>query len=368
MACSQNRSGNRVYHFVYNPFEIAIHGPSPDLRGRLAAKAGAFFAADHSVGQVIERGTQMTEESVAALGVNLIRGDGQNGLLYPWQMDDYLRPRPLIDVDMVFVESEVENPLPKLVWVEDGTPPEYDNVLAYVGDATSCPILPPSAPYFTADQTLPLKRFLEEYFANTVSTVPLNGLVLTGGLSSRMGADKGALTYYGQSQVKHCYELLGSVCDDVFVSLRTEQSGDEAYRNLPQIHDTFLGFGPMGGILSAQKAHPEAAWVVLACDLPYVRTDTIQHLAAQRNPFKLATAYVSANDGFPEPLCAVYEPKSIFRLMQFLAFGYHCPRKVLINSATCLLELPERRALDNANTPEERDHAMGSLASRTRDG
>jgi molybdopterin-guanine dinucleotide biosynthesis protein A len=88
-------------------------------------------------------------------------------------------------------------------------------------------------------------------------------------------------------------------------------------------------------------------------------------LAAQRNPFKLATAYVSANDGFPEPLCAIYEPKSVFRLMQFLAFGYHCPRKVLINSDTWLLELAETCALDNVNTPAERDTALGSVSFPT---
>ncbi len=35
--------------------------------------------------------------------------------------------------------------------------------------------------------------------------------------------------------------------------------------------------------------------------------------------------------------------------------GMRCPRKVLINSPTKLLDLPNSRALDNINHPEEYD-------------
>ena len=42
------------------------------------------------------------------------------------------------------------------------------------------------------------------------------------------------------------------------------------------------------------------------------------------------------------------------RMLQFLAQGANCPRKVLINSDTCLLDAPRPVALANANTPEER--------------
>ncbi|NUM52947.1 MAG: NTP transferase domain-containing protein [Candidatus Hydrogenedentes bacterium] len=250
----------------------------------------------------------------------------------------------------------------KLVWVDDGEVPKYQNVLAYVGSAPSCRVLPPGATYFTEDQTLALKQRIESYFDEVIESIPLYGLVLTGGKSTRMGLDKAALDYHGRPQVRHCFDLLSALCDKVFVSLRSEQSGEATYRDFPQIHDTFLGYGPLGGILSAQKAHPHAAWLVLACDLPAVTPDTLEYLCAERNPFKLATAYTSANDGFPEPLCAIYEPKSIFRLMSFLALGYHCPRKVLINSDTWLIRLPDVHALDNANSPDEREALLESIS------
>ena len=360
--CSHKATGNRVFRFVYNPLEIAICGASGTFRAHLAAKVEAIFASSHSVGHVLVREAERPDEPLMGLGVNLVRGEGQHGLLYPESFDDYLRPQPLVDVDIVLVETAEDSELPKLVWVEDGAPPRYENVLAYVGAASSCPVLPPSAAYFTDDQTFPLRRHIEAHFERVIGAQPLYGLVLTGGKSARMGEDKGALAYHGQSQAAHCVELLRPLCDDVFVSLRAEQGESEPYRDFPRIADRFLGFGPMGGILSAQKTHPHAAWLVLACDLPYVTAETIESLIAQRNPFKLATAYISANDGFPEPLCAIYEPKSVFRLMRFLALGYHCPRKVLINSDTHLLDLAEPGALDNANTPDERDAALGLLS------
>lgn len=355
--CSHSIAGNRVYSFQYNPYEIAIVAQSPDQRGRLAALVAALFTNDFLVGNVIHRNPEGGADS-SPLGVTLIHGDGQNGLLYPQQLDDYLRPRPLIDVDLVFVEAGGNTQLSKLIWVEDGKPPQFENVLAYVGPQEACPVLPAEVPYFAVGQGLLLKQFLMDYLRGLAATVPLYGLVLTGGMSTRMNMDKGALAYHGRSQVGHCYDLLKSFCDSVFVSLRAEQAQAQVYRGFPQIHDRFLGFGPMGGILSAQKEHPEAAWLVLACDLPYVTPEVLNNLVLQRDPFKLATAYVSANDGFPEPLCAIYEPKSVFRLMQFLALGYHCPRKVLINSNPCLLELGDRHALDNVNTPAEREGAL----------
>lgn len=118
----------------------------------------------------------------------------------------------------------------------------------------------------------------------------------------------------------------------------------------------------MGGILSAFRKEPNAAWLVLACDLPYLNHETIVTLIKKRNPFKMATAYVSATQpGRPGPLCAIYEPKSIHRLLHFAARGSYCPRKVLIRSDVELLEPVDAQALNNINTPEHYEEAMKTL-------
>jgi molybdopterin converting factor subunit 1 len=48
-------------------------------------------------------------------------------------------------------------------------------------------------------------------------------------------------------------------------------------------------------------------------------------------------------------------------VLAYLASGKQCPRKFLINSATALLDLPERQALDNVNTVDEFGSATAAL-------
>ncbi|MES2063818.1 MAG: NTP transferase domain-containing protein [Bacteroidota bacterium] len=181
----------------------------------------------------------------------------------------------------------------------------------------------------------------------------LNGLVLAGGKSTRMGFDKGEVNWYGKEQRYHMADLLKKHCTQVYISCRDEeqQKGISAdYLSLP---DTFTGLGPYGAILSAFRHQPDVAWLVIACDLPLVDAGVIQHLIDNRNTATIATAYKSDYKDFPEPLITIYEPKSYPALLQYLAQGYSCPRKVLINSDVTVLESPNPDALANVNTPEE---------------
>lgn len=191
---------------------------------------------------------------------------------------------------------------------------------------------------------------------------PLYGLVLAGGRSTRMGRDKAAIAWHGRSALERAFELLSACTARSFVSLRPDQVGDPLRAALPGIVDGAVGSGPVAGIAAAQAAHPQAAWLVLACDLPLVDGPTLEHLLARRDPARLATAYRSAHDGLPEPLCAVWEPSSREPLLEFIASGRHCPRKFLIESRAALVELPDPRALDNVNTPAEAEAARAALA------
>ena len=193
-------------------------------------------------------------------------------------------------------------------------------------------------------------------------TIPaLFGLVLAGGASTRMRTDKAALQYHGRPQLRWAFELASKFCAASFVSVRPDQRDDATRASFPQIVDRQPGIGPIAGISAALLEHPKAAWLVLACDLPFLTERTLQHLIAQRDLHKVATAYRSAHDGLPEPLCAIWEPAAREPLLAYIATGRQCPRKFLINSNTTLLDLPEQQALDNVNTVEEFDSATAAL-------
>jgi molybdopterin-guanine dinucleotide biosynthesis protein A len=189
----------------------------------------------------------------------------------------------------------------------------------------------------------------------------VHGLILAGGSSSRMQRDKAALQYRGQSQLDRAFELASRHVSPVFVSVRAGQAADPTRAQHPLIVDSVAGEGPIVGIRSALAAHPEAAWLVLACDLPFLSDAALSQLLRERDVDGLATAYRSVRDGLPEPLCAIWEPAAAAALESYQAGGGHCPRKFLIRHAVRLLEPLDRRALDNINTPEEYAQALAAL-------
>ena len=192
---------------------------------------------------------------------------------------------------------------------------------------------------------------IADFIYNKINIPALKGLVLAGGKSTRMGEDKGLISYHGKPQREYVFELLENVGIEPFLSYRPEQ---ENQVSLPTISDKFVGLGPFGAILSAFQSDPNAAWLVMACDLPFADKIAVNQLVSSRNTSKIGTAFYNSETGFPDPLLTIYEPKAYATMLQFLTLGYSCPRKVLINSDTAIIQPTDSNILRNVNTPEER--------------
>ncbi len=188
----------------------------------------------------------------------------------------------------------------------------------------------------------------------------LNGLVLAGGKSVRMGNPKDKINWHGKEQKYYAADLLAPFCDEVYISCRQDQleNFNSEYNALT---DTFLHMGPFGGILSALRSQRDKAWLVVACDLPLLDKNSLEFLIQSRDPEKAATTYESPFDGLPEPLITIWEPKSYPLLLNFLGTGNTCPRKVLLNSDTLILKPANPDALMNVNTPEDMKKAQELL-------
>jgi molybdopterin-guanine dinucleotide biosynthesis protein A len=199
--------------------------------------------------------------------------------------------------------------------------------------------------------------FVQTFIQNQVPG--LKGLVLSGGRSTRMKKDKGSLNYHGVDQRQYSYNLLSQYCK-TFMSTNHEQAAELKSR-FDIVEDTFLNLGPVGGILSALQSDPNSAWLTIACDLPYLSDITINYLIEHRNSSKTATAFYDPNGEFPEPLITIWEPRSYLVLLQFVAQGYSCPRKVLINSDIELLHAPDVSEFENVNFPEQYDLAIKQI-------
>ncbi len=182
---------------------------------------------------------------------------------------------------------------------------------------------------------------------------PLFGLVLSGGKSRRMGKDKALIEYHGRPQQEILYDLVHQFCEQTFISLRKDQR-KEVPAKYNVIFDKNEYAGPLNGILSAHKKHPGAAWLVIACDLPLLDEKTLDLLISGRNPGKDATALATKASGLPEPLAAIWEPKGLNHVKEYLLNATSsCPRKFLLNTETQLIFPENDDVLANANSMQD---------------
>jgi molybdopterin-guanine dinucleotide biosynthesis protein A len=184
----------------------------------------------------------------------------------------------------------------------------------------------------------------------------LNGLILTGGESSRMKENKSLLVYHEQAQWLHLYNLLDEKCEKTFVSCPENKAS--LYNEKPMITDTIIGYGPLSGILSALLQLKNKALLVLACDLPLITKETINQLIEARDPSKMATAFLNPESNFLEPLITIYEPKALAIMLTMLSQGYTCPRKMLMQNDIKVIHPENPSTLKNINFPEEKEQAL----------
>ena len=183
--------------------------------------------------------------------------------------------------------------------------------------------------------------------------IVLNGLVLTGGRSTRMGQDKSRLIYHEKPQREHLTDLLQPFCDTVFWSVNAGQAAELTNATQPLIVDEFDIPGPLNGILSAFRQDPKAAWLVVACDMPLLTETSLRVLVGGRDESKPATAFYDSNGQFPEPLLSIWEPTIEPILQTALASGYYAPRPILMLADCHLLTVPDVRELLNVNKPAD---------------
>ncbi|HTH12877.1 MAG TPA: molybdopterin-guanine dinucleotide biosynthesis protein B [Spirochaetia bacterium] len=356
--------------WVFHPYEIALVGYQNSGKTTLASKLVgtlglnlAYVKRDAHRFDMDKPGKD-THTLAAAGARSVFISDPQHRALVRHQpLDPLLSRLDFLEEDAALVEGHKQSSVAKIVVLDPELTITADPAfraqapLAAVGPWAERPNLPWPIPYFCRDDVPAVGAFIRGYWDSLTEGRPILGLVLTGGKSTRMGTDKAVLDYGQGEQTARVFHLLEEFCEQVFVSCRSDQADLPGRRGLPQVHDTLLGKGPLSGILSAFELRPDATWLVVACDLPRLDRRVLETLVAGRHPFRFATAFRGHQD-FPEPLCALYEPKARPRLYQFLAAGYDCPRKMLINSPVEVLDPPEGDRLANVNTPEER-HALG---------
>ena len=153
----------------------------------------------------------------------------------------------------------------------------------------------------------------------------IEGFILVGGKSSRMGSDKARLRLGGQSFVEKIADALGSICQRISVVGGTsERAGGE----LMVVRDVYGEWGALGGLHAALAACRSEWAAIVACDLPFVTGELFARLARLGENFE-AVVPVQADNRL-QPLCALYRTKICLPLAEeLIAAGERRPRALL---------------------------------------
>lgn len=184
---------------------------------------------------------------------------------------------------------------------------------------------------------------------------PLLGLVLAGGKSQRMGTDKSQLIYpeiSGLTQRDRLLAELGACGIEGFISCRLDQVGN-VVRPFLLDQDDFKG-GPGVGLLSAHVKFSDCAWLVVACDFPFINQKQISQLVKARTADGNSVATKHA-DGTIEPLFAIWEPKTLQKFLQAFKNGFKSPQKILLETETIAIQFDDEKTLFNINSVAEAD-------------
>jgi molybdopterin-guanine dinucleotide biosynthesis protein A len=196
----------------------------------------------------------------------------------------------------------------------------------------------------------------------------VEGFILVGGMSSRMGKDKSRLVFGDRTSVT----LIAASLQGVTRTIRTVGPAVSAVEGLANIADAHDQWGPLAGI-EAALCHANSEYcLVVACDLPFVTARLFERLIGLADRWEAIVPLQS--DGRPQPLCAIYRRSAcLAAARKAIANGEHSPRALLDQVRARYVTFTELSDLEgseyfffNVNTPENYERAQQIFRARLR--
>ena len=138
----------------------------------------------------------------------------------------------------------------------------------------------------------------------------ITGILLAGGMSQRMGREKGQLNIGNAPMYQYPLRVLERLCDEVLISTCKSELFPVKHQS---ICDEVKGIGPLGGISSCLKQSANELNLVLSYDMPLVNEALFRLLISLAEGFDVVLP--AMKEGKPEPLCGLYR-KSVLGIME----------------------------------------------------
>ena len=186
------------------------------------------------------------------------------------------------------------------------------------------------------------------------------GIILCGGLSTRMGTSKALLPFGAETMLQRIVRLLSTVVvSPIVVVAAAGQLLPDQPADVIVTRDEEQGRGPLEGLRAGLKALPETvdSAYVTSCDVPLLVLDFVRRMIYLLADHDIAVMEI---DGFPHPLSAVYRRHTLPHVEALLAenrlrpvFLFDAVRTRRVQPAEMISADPELLTLRNLNTRED---------------
>lgn len=178
----------------------------------------------------------------------------------------------------------------------------------------------------------------------------ITGIILSGGKSSRMGSDKGFMSYNGKPFIQHSIEALKPLVMEIII---VSNNVDYDVFGLKRIEDVMENAGPLAGLYSGLHQSKTDYNLVLSCDIPLINTSILQRLVDAIDDDSEIIQIES--QGKTMPLIALYRKACEHIFLKLLNEG---ERRLQFAVNQCLVKNvillnDESEFVQNINTPEQ---------------
>lgn len=129
----------------------------------------------------------------------------------------------------------------------------------------------------------------------------LGAIILSGGKSSRFGADKGLYHFKGKELIQYAIDICKAFTSEIII---IADNHDYTKFGFPIFADIYPNSGPMGGIHSGLFNSKSQLNIVLSCDTPFVDKQLLQMMIDKYSDEEVCIAQTP--DGKYQPLIGLY--------------------------------------------------------------
>jgi molybdopterin-guanine dinucleotide biosynthesis protein A len=193
----------------------------------------------------------------------------------------------------------------------------------------------------------------------------VEGFVLAGGRSSRMGQDKALLEIGGMPMILHVVRLLEAVVGRVSVVAPPERYANLGLRVLPEDDVSIVGprVGPVRGIVTGLRRTDAAGNLFVSCDMPHLTREWLEYLVSRALSSSADTVLAEGSG-----LCVMFRRESEERIERALVEGAYKYWKAMKYLSYEVIRKKEFRQFDpegllfaDIDVPEEYEQARARL-------